>query len=389
MKQLLIITLLASLLLSACGTAEFECVDPLGCVLLEGDDPITLGAALTLSGPDSPYGIDALRGVELAISDHGAIYGHELNLITADDKCSAAGGEAAALDLLANPSIVGVIGTTCSSGTTSAARILSDAGLVLISPSSTAASLTDPAKHQLGFLRTIYNDKNQAQLVANFAFNALGVLTMAGIHDGTPYSKELVESACEAFEQFGGECIAVEQIVSGEDVLPALKRIASRNPEALYYPLYTTDGVAVTKDASAAGLLNVALISSDGLLSSDFLTQAGRNSDGMYISGPSVLDIDPAFFEAYRARYKEEPIAVYAAQAYDATRILLNAIESAGIQVGSRLYIPRAALRRALFATHNYEGLSGIITCSNSGDCAAPNIVIYQVNPPKFTPIYP
>jgi len=389
MKYFFILPLFASLLLSACATSEYKCDDPLGCVMLEGDDLITIGAALTLSGPDSPYGIDALRGIELAINDHGTVFGHDVKLITADDMCSEAGGDAAAQELLTNKLLAGVIGTTCSSGTTSAARILSDAGLVLISPSSTAASLTDPLKHQAGFLRTIYNDKTQAQLVAEFAFTALGARTMAGIHDGTPYSQELVDSACAIFEEMGGRCLTKQQIVSGEDVLPALKRIASQNPEVLYYPLYTVDGVAVTQDASAAGLLDVALISSDGLLSSDFVTQTGRNADGMYLSGPSVLEIDPAFFDAYRARYKEEPIAVYAAQAYDATRILLYAIENSGIQVGSRLYIPRAALRKALYATRNYKGLSGIITCSDTGDCAAPNIVIYQVNNPDFTRIYP
>ena len=288
-----------------------------------------------------------------------------------------------------NPTIVGVIGTTCSSGTTRAAKVLTEAGMVLISPSSTAASLTSPATHQAGFLRTIYNDKSQARIVADFAFKALGAATMAGIHDGTPYSQELVEAACETFVESGGTCVAIVQIQSGQDVLPVLEQIAATNPDVLYYPLYTTDGIAVTTQASAAGLLNAALISSDGLLSSDFVSQAGRNAEGMYISGPSVLRIDPSFFDKYRTRYNEEPIAVYAAQAYDAAMMLFAAIEKVAVRAGGTIYIPRSALRAELYATHQFVGLSGMLNCSEFGDCAAPNIVIYQVRGSDFNPIFP
>ncbi len=69
--------------------------------------------------------------------------------------------------------------------------------------------------------------------------------------------------------------------------------------------------------------------------------------------------------------------------------ILFAAIEKVAVKSGSTLYIPRQALRDALYATNDFQGLSGLITCSPSGDCAAPNIVIYQVGVRGFDPIYP
>ena len=127
MRQTLIFVLAAGLLLTACG--GFTCDDPLGCVAVQSGEPIALGAALTLSGPDSVYGIDALRGIELAITDRGEVLGHEISLSPEDDGCSAEGGEAAARKLADNPTIVAVIGTTCSSGTTRAAKVLTEAGM--------------------------------------------------------------------------------------------------------------------------------------------------------------------------------------------------------------------------------------------------------------------
>lgn len=388
MKRVAILALIASLLLTGCGSM-FECTDPLLCVTVGSDEPITIAVALTLSGPDAPYGIDALRGVEIAIADRGKLLNHPIALIQEDDLCSAEGGKAAAERLAQNPDVVGVIGATCSSASETAAKVLTAAGMALISPSSSAASLTSTKSHQQGFLRTIQNDKSQAKMVAEFAYAALGARTMATIHDGTPYSQELSEEACAIFKALGGECAASYQLKGGANPQAALNHIAPFDPEVLYYPLYTTDGVAITKQAANSGLENAALISSDGLLSSDFVSQTPNFSEGMYISGPSVLKIEPSFYEKYEARYGEKPIAVYAAQAYDAAMMLLDAIEAAAKTSGRDIYLPRQNVLAALYATREYQGLSGILTCSSQGDCATPNVVIYQVRGLEFKPIYP
>jgi branched-chain amino acid transport system substrate-binding protein len=388
MKHLALLTLTASLLLAACG-GGYTCTDALGCVVVESKAPITVAVALTLSGPDAPYGVDALRGVEIAIADRGELLNRSIALVQEDELCSAEGGEAAANRLAENPAVTGVVGTTCSSAAVPAAKILTEAGMALISPSSTAASLTSAESHQVGFLRTIHNDKSQAKMVAEFAYEALGARTMATIHDGAPYANELQEEACAVFEALGGQCVAQYLLNSGITPTGALRHIVLFDPEVLYYPLYTVDGVAVTREVAKAGMTKVALISSDGLLSSDFISQTGDSAQGMYISGPSTLKIDPSFYEKYEARYGEKPIAVYAAQAYDAAMILFAAIEKVAVQRGSTLYIPRQALRDALYATRDFKGLSGTLTCSALGDCAAPNIVIYQVRGLDFEPIYP
>lgn len=389
MKRIALLVLAFSLFVSSCGQ-KFDCSDAKTCVTIGSGEPIVIAVALTLSGPDAPYGIDALRGVELAIADRGGkLLNHSIELVQEDDLCSAEGGQAAAERLAQNPNVLGVIGATCSSASETAAKVLTAAGIPLISPSSSAASLTSEETHQAGFLRTIQNDKSQAKSVAEFAYLVLGARTMATIHDGTPYSKELSEEACAIFRALGGKCVASYHLPSGTNPLGALEHIRLFNPEVLYYPLYTVDGVAITKLIATAGLENAALISSDGLLSSDFVSQTTGFSEGMYISGPAVGKVDPSFYEKYEARYGEKPIASYAAQAYDAAMMLLRAIEVSVKTTGRDIYIARQQVLAALYATKDYQGLSGTLTCSPLGDCATPNIVIYQVRGLEFEPIYP
>lgn len=69
--------------------------------------------------------------------------------------------------------------------------------------------------------------------------------------------------------------------------------------------------------------------------------------------------------------------------------MLFAGIEKVAVNSGGTLYVPRQALRDALYGTHGMQGLSGVLNCSASGDCAAPNIEIFQVVNHDFKGIYP
>lgn len=393
MKSLPLIALVAILAMSgsACGpqAPAYACTDRLGCISVTPSESIKVGALLTLTTADAPYGIDALRGVEIAVSDKGKLLGHSIELVKADDLCSEQGGADGANQLAADPKLTGIIGPTCSGAAVRASRILSGVGTVLISPSSTAPSLTDPSTHDAGFLRTIYNDKAQGQAVAQFAFNVLGSQRMATIQDGSPYSEQLQAAACDTFQQLGGQCIKQVQIDPDQDVMPVLHGLAAEKPDVLFFPIYATDGAAVTNDAAPAGLSGTILMSSDGLLGSDFIKATAPASEGMYLSGPATTKESQDFLDKYQSRYGEAPIASYHLQGYDAAMMLFAAIEKVAINSGGSTFVPRQALRDALYATHGMQGLSGVLTCSATGDCAQPNIAIFQVVGDQFKDIYP
>lgn len=85
-----------------------------------------------------------------------------------------------------------------------------------------------------------------------------------------------------------------------------------------------------------------------------------------------------AVFAVYEARYGESPVAVYGLpQAYDATTMLLRAVEEVAVVDGDTVYIDRARLREALTAVDGFTGLIGTISCDDFGDCSPgrPNVV--------------
>ncbi|MGH2676618.1 MAG: branched-chain amino acid ABC transporter substrate-binding protein, partial [Actinomycetota bacterium] len=332
------------------GDAVAECPDTeFGCVEVGADEAIRVGSILTISGDTASLGLDSQHGMELALdfrdgtldTTPGQVAGHDVEFQHEDGGCSAEGGTAAATLLASDPTIAAVIGTSCSSSALGVAdTILSDEGVVLISPSNTSPALTDPATHAPFYSRTAHNDKIQGAAVAQFAAEELGASTAATIHDGSPYADGLQQVFCDVFsEQYGGECTAQEAIQVGDtDFAPLLTSIAADSPEILFYPIFLPEGGLITAQAREnPDLADTALAGADGLLTPDFIDSAGAdNAEGVYMSGPS-LEFAGAFYEeeflpAYEEQFGEEPTAAFHAHSFDAANIVFDAIESVAVE---------------------------------------------------------
>lgn len=389
MKRLmyvLLFTLLAAILVACGGGEALVCEDAIGCVELAPDDPIRIASALVITGPNAQLGTDSQRGVEIAIQDRGEIEGHPIELQPEDDGCSAEGGQTAAQKIVSDPTIVGLIGTSCSGAGVPAASVIADAGYVMISPSNTAPVLTHPDTREDGYFRTAHNDEIQGRAMAEFAYNELGVRSAAAIHDGDPYTEGLASVFRDGFEELGGEIVAFEaESPEATNVTPVLTTIAAAGPpEFLYYPVFTVLGANLTQQArQVEGLENTIIAGADGILSPDFLSAAGDAALGMYLSGPDLgfeNETYDEFLAAYDENYGGEPVAAFHAHSYDATSILLDAIaEVAEVADDGTMLIGRQALRDAVAATSGYVGITGTLTCDENGDCADPQIAVNEV----------
>jgi branched-chain amino acid transport system substrate-binding protein len=397
-RTILFIVLLSglALILAACGGQAFECTDALGCVTYAPDEPIRIASALVISGPNTSLGLDSQHGVEIAIDFRGQLLGHDIELQAEDDGCTAEGGQTSATKITSDPTIVAIIGTSCSGAGVPASKIAADNGYALVSPSNTAPVLTDPETHESTYLRTAHNDKVQGRAMAQFALEELGVTSAAAIHDGDPYTEGLARVFADSFEEMGGTIVAFEAVNKGDtDMKPVLTKVAAAGPpEFLYYPVFIAEGAFITTQAKeVSGLENTLLSAADGVQSPEFLENSGEAAEGMYASGPDLSfgnELYDRFLATYQDKYGTEPTAPFHAHAYDAASIIFNAIEKAAVvEDDGTIHIGRQALIDALFATSGFEGITGTITCDENGDCADPKIAVNQVQNAEFVPIWP
>ena len=147
----------------------------------------------------------------------------------------------------------------------------------------------------------------------------------------------------------------------------------------------------INQAKTTPGLEHAFLMGADGLFSPDVAAGAGANIEGFLVSSPAVSgDAYNAFLEKYKAKFGTGPINIFHAHAYDAFNILKAAIEKvAVVDADGTLHIPRQALRDAVLATSDFQGLTGVLNCNSPlivegtqikfpGDCSSAGMAVWE-----------
>ena len=374
------------------GPSSFD-PGPLGTVTMLRGEPVQIRSLLAMTGASS-LGVTARRGVELAARDVGTVHGRSIILgDPVDSGCSPDGGQGGARAIVADPQVLGIIGTSCSAAAVAASPVISQGGFVMIAPSTTSPLLTSDLAgnpnphHHPGYFRVANNDLYQARAVADFTYRQLALRRIVTLHDGDPYTTALTNAFGDAFRAVGGEVPVAAGIAKGQtDMTSVLAEFAAAGPDGIFFPLFPTEGSPFAAQARVFdGLGNAVRISGAALLVSEFLAEP--QSEGIYFAGPrsdfggNVNAVTGRNAEsvsaAYEAEFGQHPSTPYWALAYDATTFLLDAVAAVAVEEGGRLYVDRAALRARL-GGHGIEGLIGTISCDAFGDCGTGSQLIYH-----------
>ena len=375
--SMLLVLLILAAGLQAQGPA---CQDDIGCVVIGPDEPVSIGYMLVTSGAVAFLGEDSLGGIELALlARDNRLLGRDIELLGEDSLCTPEGGQTAAENLVSDGQVLGIIGTSCSSAAVAALPIISRAGYVMLSPSNTTPGLTEADRTvggvwQPGYFRTSQNDLLLGDVTARFAYGELGARSLATIHDGSVYAESLQRVMARVFVEQGGDLLYEGSINVGDsDMTAILTEVAAAQPDVLFFPIFEPEGNFIAAQvAMIAGLENLMLVSAGGLMVASFPVNSGEGAIGMLLSGPAVAGPEYAEFLAmWRDEYGDSPPGSYHAHAFDATNILLDAIESVARETeDGEILVGREALRSAIAATTNFRGITGTLSCSPTGDCA-------------------
>ena len=357
----------------------------LGGVVVPADKGIQIRSLLAHDGWEeaAEAGRDA---IEIAVRDFGLVHGYRVQLnLPKNSMCTPDGGRAAAQAVVDEGNVVGIIGTSCSGAGAAASEVLSEAGLVMISPSNTSPSLTsdlegkENANYHPGYFRLSNNDLYTGRAAAAFVHEHLKLTRMGTVDIDDPYIAGLVDAFSDAFEGLGGEVAATRILFHDQDgfeasLATASGALAEAGVEGIFFPLYPDQALPFIEQLPE-GLRALPLVSADALLTPAFLGE--DESEDLYIAGPittfrNVNSLTGAseteVKEVIETAYGDTPGSFWQ-HSYDATTLLLDAIRSVAEVHDGMLYIDREKLRMQVAATENVQGLVGAITCDAFGDC--------------------
>lgn len=352
-----------------------------GCGGKSDTNEIKIGTIGPLTGDVATYGISTKNGVEIAVdqfNENGGIDGKKVVLISEDTRGDQTEAANAASKLIERDKVVAIVGGVISAETMTAGPIANDAGVVMISSSSTAAGIPEIGDY---IFRNCLSDEVQAVQLAEYAASELGLKRFAIMFTNNDYGLSL-RNAFEAKAKEIAEVVGVETYNDGEkDFRAQLTKLKGANPDALYIAGYYTEAAKITQQAKEQGL-DVQLLGADGFFSPT-LIELGEDAveDAVFTAG--FFPDDPSenaqnFVKAYMEKFNEEP-DMFAAQAYDAAMILLNALKNTGGQGGE-------ALQQEMIKTKDFPGITGATSFTEVGD-AIKDVIILKVENGKFAKI--
>src|SRR5690349_542597 len=335
---------------------------------------IKIGYFGDLTGPTFNFGQSAINGVLMAASEinqAGGINHRKIDVVIEDDKGSPEEAARLTAKLIDQDKVVAIIAGGTSGNSRAAAPKAQASHIPMISPSS-----TDPAVTQMGnyIFRACFVDTFQGEVMATFASNTLKAKKAAILFDfNSAYSKGLTDYFKLSFARLGGSIVSEQTYTQGDaDFKGQLSTIRSAEPDVIYIPGYYGDVALIAKQARMIGLAQP-LLGGDGWDAPELWQIGGDALNGAYISTHYSVD-DPSaaiqqFVALYKQRYGNSLPDAHAALAYDAARILFDAISRTGSTDGDKL-------REALAQTRNFNGVTGVISMDADRNAVKPAVVL-------------
>ena len=340
---------------------------------LRGGEPVnevTIGMIGPLTGGVSQFGTAVQRGVNLYIDQFNARGGLQISVSVHDDE-GAAAAAAVGFDRLVDQGVTAIIGGVTSGPTRAIVPLAYEANMPMITATATHFNVTvcaDTGNVFTNMFRACFIDPFQGQRMAEFAFEILGARTAAVLYSNEiDYSIGLMDAFVRRAGEIGLDVVEVQRFADDAlDFRSQLAIIAAHSPDVLFVPAYYRHIGLIGPQSVDVGLPNTTFIGADGWATiTDFMTDASSVEGAYFLTGFSAEADDPLvqnFVAAYRARHGDTP-NMFTAQAYDAAKILVAALE---LTIANTDYVPgsdpfRTALIANMAATDLY-GVTGRIT---------------------------
>ena len=342
--------------------------------------PIKIGVLADLSGDYASFLRGVPRGAELAVDDLKKEVKRPIKLIIEDQKSCDVKETVTIMHKFVDIDKVDVIiGGTCSNTTLAAAPIANQSKTIMISPASSAPSISKAGPY---VFRTYISDTLRAKEAAKLAYR-LGERRMAIITDiSNDATVELSKGAKEEFSALGGTVTTETEVQKGDtDFRSILTKIKKTNPDALYISVTSPNQIAlIAKQARELGL-NIQLIHPAEVVEDPNVVKiAGNAVEGLIYVMPGNPPETPQYIrfrEEYKKKYVED-VPSYAAEAYDAVMLGVKAVLASN---GTK-----EDVRNQLFEVSKYyQGVSGNVTFDKNGDVVKP-VIFKTIKNGKFVP---
>jgi branched-chain amino acid transport system substrate-binding protein len=373
-----------------------------------GGKTIKIGTELPMSGAETANGEPTANGVKLAIKQSNAkseIPGYTLDINVQDDAVNGAHdpqqGATNMHTLVADTTVMGVIGPFNSSVAQAEIPISNAAGLLQCSPANTNTGLTyppDSAQYRptnptkINYIRTAAPDSIQGPAGADYVYNDLKAKSVYILDDTETFGVGVGDSFAKEFTKDGGTVTKRDSAPkSTTDYTPLFTAAAAAKPAAVYLAGTTPTGMglALKQGRTVAGFETIPFMGPDGVAdlgpggtTGATITVAGSAAHDVFgtVAGIHDLPSGSTFVADYTAEFGKAPGA-YSAAAYACAQVIIAGIKAAVAAGSTDPAAMREAVRaQATAAGNKFDTVVGSISFDKNGDITTPYMSFYKTD---------
>jgi branched-chain amino acid transport system substrate-binding protein len=342
----------------------------LACGAVLAQEPIRIGAVLSVTGPAAYLGDPQLKTLEMyieRINQEGGVLGRKLQLVHYDDGSEAAKANGFAKRLIDNDKADILIGGTTTGATMAIAPLIEKAEVPFISLAG-AVVIVEPVK------KWVFKTPHTDRMAAEKTFDDMkkrGISKVALLSETSGFGQSGRKETQAVAAKYGISLVADETYGPKDtDVTAQLTKIKSVSGLQAVFVFGLGQGPAVvTKNYAQLGM-NVPLYQSHGVASDEYIKLSGAAANGVRLPSPALLIAgkltanDPQkkvveeYAKSYAARWKTD-VSTFGGYAYDGLLLAVDAIKRAGST-------DKAKVRAALEQSRGFVGTSGTFNMSAS-----------------------
>lgn len=373
---LLVAMLTLALLTAGCGGAKETSGGT-------GGDTIKIGFLGGVTGAHAHYGIETLKGMQMAVDDinsAGGVNGKKLEIVKGDHGSNSS--EAANVtQKLITQKVSAIVGDPTTGITKSAAQICQPAKVVLLS-----AGAVGPGVVEIGdyIYRDTLLDAVAAPAVTKYLAEGLKWKKVALVTTtGLSYSEGLTGIFKPALAKYGMEIVAEQSIMEKDTNFSAqVTSLSQKQFDGVIFTGYYTEGALFMKEMRKQGL-NQVMAGGDGLLGKE-LYELGENAvQGSMVYAGFAVDTENAagktkeFIEKYKAQNNDALPDMFPAQGYDAVMLLADAMKAANSS-------DPTVFKDKLAQTKDWKGVTGTITLDEKREPIKSPVYLQEVKGQEF-----
>jgi branched-chain amino acid transport system substrate-binding protein len=344
---------------------------------------VKIGHAAPLTGGIAHLGKDNENGARLAIDEANTrnivIDGKKVKfeMLAEDDEEKPDRGPIIAQKFI-DAKVAGVVGHLNSGVSIPASTVYAQAGIPMITGSSTNPKLTEQGLKTV--FRTVGRDDQQGPAIASYLASEYKPKLVAVIDDATAYGEGLGNEVEKTLTAAGVKVLPREKGTKDtRDWKAVLTKVKGKKPDAVFYGGMDATAGPLLKQGRELGI-KVVFAFGDGACTNTMKDLAGEAAEGFVCSqaGIPVQAASAKFLADYKAKFNAEPIQ-YSPFTYDSTHILIAAMQKANSADPAK-YLPE-------LAKISHDGASGKIEFDEKGDRKNAEMTIFMMKGGKIEPL--